>query len=76
MDSQVCSQSSLTPSQSTSCTGGSARKGKCNNAKLVSRFFAKIPEDSYEFKCQICSLIRKQPVASLLVKLLMMVVIS
>jgi hypothetical protein len=37
------SQLSLTPSQSTSCsTGGSARKAKCNNAKLAGRFFSLI----------------------------------
>ena len=40
----------LTPSQSTSCTGGSACKGECNNAELVGRFFTKILVDSYEFK--------------------------
>jgi len=63
MNLMAYSQSSLTPSQSqsSSCTAGSARKGKCNNAKLVSRFFTKISVDSNEFKCQICGLIRKQP---------------
>ena len=63
MNILVCSQSSLTPSQSqsTSCTPESARKGKCNNAKLAGRFFTKISLDSNEFKCQICGLIRKQP---------------
>ena len=63
MNDLVYSQSSLTPSQSqsSSCTAGSARKGKCNNAKLVDRFFTKISVDSNEFKCQICGLIRKQP---------------